>query len=61
VPLDTDLRDKTRNTLLERIGQTAPTESDPKTLLILAEAWAWTVSPDNSHAGGGKSHAATQG
>lgn len=46
-----DLRDEAKQVLLEGIKE-AGADATASDLLRLAEAWAWLISPNNSHGGG---------
>ncbi len=45
--------EETRDVLLEAIRKQVAVAPNAPTLLRLAEAYAWTVAPEQSHGGGG--------
>ena len=42
-------QDQARNALLDRIVELAPRASSTASLVTLAEAYAWVISPHQSH------------
>ena len=48
-------RDDAREALLKQIVEITPEMKQPSSLLKLAEAYAWVMSPGHSHGGGDSS------
>jgi hypothetical protein len=51
MPDDAPPADEARNRLLRAIAEQAARAPNATTLLRLAEAYAWTVAPDQPHGG----------